>query len=57
MRRAGDDPVTLAASLATAREHLAPAALDAYPEAYAEFQKAMLLLLRHPAGACSELSR
>ena len=45
--------MTLAASLATAREQLAPAALDAYPEAYAEFQNAMLLLLRHPAGAAA----
>lgn len=36
---------------ACAREEVAPLALDAYPEAYLEFKKLMLLLLAPPATA------
>jgi hypothetical protein len=35
-----------AAALACAREELAPLALDAYPEAYLDFKRAMLMLVQ-----------
>ncbi|KXZ44620.1 hypothetical protein GPECTOR_64g114 [Gonium pectorale] len=47
--RSGGNPE---AALACARAELAPLALDAYPEAYGEFKRLLLLLLtRHPDQA------
>ncbi|KAK3278128.1 hypothetical protein CYMTET_13904 [Cymbomonas tetramitiformis] len=45
LRAAGDDDDALMRAVECARKDLAPCALDAYPEAYSEFQRSMLLLL------------